>query len=157
MNHEKTEKRADAMKKKNDMVHQTGVIPFCVSENEVHVILITTRKQNRWIIPKGNIEKNRVAASASMEAYEEAGVEGIVLDEAGSFTYDKAGKIHNVTVFYFEIKKVLKKWPESRQRLRRFFSLEQAENLIADPKLTKMMRRLVPFVKNHQKANHKEL
>lgn len=145
------------MKKKNDIVPQTGVIPFCVSENEVHVMLITTRKQNRWIIPKGNIEKKLVPESASMEAYEEAGVKGIVLDEAGSFNYDKAGKIHSVTVFYFEIKKVLKKWPESRQRLRRLFSLEQAENLIDDPRLVKMMRKLVPFVKNHHKAGDREL
>jgi 8-oxo-dGTP pyrophosphatase MutT (NUDIX family) len=144
------------MKKKNDMVQQAGVVPFFVSENEIHVMLITTRKQNRWIIPKGNIEKKLVAASASMEAYEEAGVKGIVLDEAGAFTYDKAGKIHNVTVFYFEIKKVLRKWPESRQRLRRLFSLEQAESLIADPKLTKMLRKLVPFVKNHHKTGCRE-
>ena len=54
---------------------QSGVIP--VLDNRL--VLITSRKSERWIIPKGYVEKGlSPSESAAKEAYEEAGLIGVV-------------------------------------------------------------------------------
>lgn len=123
---------------------QTGVLPFLVSKTEgLQVMLITTRKMNRWIIPKGNIEKNAPKQSAANEAYEEAGIKGKIQEKIGSFKYDKAGEIYQVQVYLFKISKILKKWPEAKYRLRRIVSVEQALSLISDLDVGKMLKKLI--------------
>lgn len=129
--------------KKKTVTVQTGVLPFHISKAEgLQVMLITTRKMNRWIIPKGNIEKNAPKQSASNEAYEEAGIKGKIQKKIGSFKYDKAGEIYQVQVYLFKISRILKKWPEAKYRLRRLVSVEQALSLISDKDLSKMLRKL---------------
>jgi 8-oxo-dGTP pyrophosphatase MutT (NUDIX family) len=57
----------------------------------MEVLLVTTQKTKRWIIPKGwPIKGLKPAKSAAREAFEEAGVIGSVRSKGiGSFTYEK--------------------------------------------------------------------
>jgi 8-oxo-dGTP pyrophosphatase MutT (NUDIX family) len=56
---------------------QSGIIPYRLERDVLQVLLITTRKTGRWVIPKGNIGKGHNARQAAeQEAYEEAGVSG---------------------------------------------------------------------------------
>ena len=69
---------------------QSGVIPVL----DGRLVLITSRKSERWIIPKGYVEKGlSPAESAAKEAYEEAGLIGLVHHkEAGKYRYRTFGK-----------------------------------------------------------------
>lgn len=58
-------------------VPQSGVIPYRRTNHQLEVLLITSRRRARWIIPKGCIDVHPdPARSACQEAYEEAGIRG---------------------------------------------------------------------------------
>lgn len=71
-------------------VQQAGAICFRTSADSLpEVLLVTSRRNGRWGIPKGRIEAGETArAAAAREAMEEAGVRGRVSSDAiGSFVY----------------------------------------------------------------------
>ena len=56
---------------------QSAVIPYRLREGRVEILLITSRKGKRWVVPKGILEPELTPAeSAAKEAREEAGVSG---------------------------------------------------------------------------------
>ena len=61
-------------------IDQCGAICFRMNDiGAVEVLLITSRDTGRWVVPKGNIEKNGpLYKCARREALEEAGVIGCV-------------------------------------------------------------------------------
>nr|WP_223294273.1 NUDIX domain-containing protein [Chlorobium phaeobacteroides] len=107
---------------------QSGVIP--VMDNRL--VLITSRKTNRWTIPKGYVEKGLSAAeSAAKEAYEEAGLIGVVHhEEAGAYRYSKFGKLFSVQVFPLYIETLLDDWDEMHVRQRKIVSPLEAFDLL---------------------------
>src|SRR5947209_14678636 len=69
----------------------------------IEVLLITSRETRRWVIPKGwPIKGLKSPQTAAREAFEEAGVEGLVAKKKlGVFHYDKrlrSGRIQRVRV-----------------------------------------------------------
>src|ERR1700761_881770 len=76
------------------LARQSGIIPYRLELDGLRVLLITSRKTGRWVIPKGNIGKGHNAREAAeREAYEEAGVRGDVEKvPLGSYTYGKVLK-----------------------------------------------------------------
>src|SRR5271167_3938896 len=71
---------------------QYGALPYRVTGTRgIEFLLITSRETGRWIIPKGwPIEGMKPAKSAAREAYEEAGVRGIVSTmPIGNYSYEK--------------------------------------------------------------------
>src|SRR5271165_6868324 len=91
----------------------------------LEILIVTTRRSRRWIIPKGwPIKGLRPAKSAAREAFEEAGVRGKVgAKSVGVFNYDKLlvdnGVPVNceVKVFPLLVKRQSEAWPEFEQRL----------------------------------------
>lgn len=58
---------------------QSGVIPYRRNGSTLEVLLISSRARRRWLVPKGIIELGmRADESAVKEAFEEAGVGGIL-------------------------------------------------------------------------------
>jgi 8-oxo-dGTP pyrophosphatase MutT (NUDIX family) len=56
---------------------QFAALPFCILDEEVRVLLITTRRKQRWSVPRGwPIVPGKPHRTAEIEAYEEAGVVG---------------------------------------------------------------------------------
>lgn len=68
-------------KKPRWLFRQNAAIPYTVEDNEVKIIIVTTRSKKNWTIPKGVVERLLFPAeSAAQEALEKAGVKGRISD-----------------------------------------------------------------------------
>lgn len=107
------------------------------------MLLITSVRRGRWIIPKGVVERDLTPAeSALKEAWEEAGVSGKISGESiGTYQYRKWGGTCTVTVFLLQVSEEKKDWPERKQRHRRWVSLKKAVKLLEEPDLKLIMKR----------------
>lgn len=123
---------------------QSGVICYKIERGNIHILLITNRKGNRWIIPKGMVERGMSAAeSAGKEALEEAGVLGIISPSSpGRYRYRKWGGICEVEVFFLRVTRLLEEWEEQAFRERSWYRLEEAVNLIRELELQEMIGHL---------------
>lgn len=94
---------------------QSAVLPYRTDRGKLEVLLITSRRKKRWVIPKGVRELDLdPATSAAKEALEEAGLEGELSKEAiGSYRYEKWGGVCTVEVFSMEVHTSHDVWPES--------------------------------------------
>lgn len=104
---------------------------------EDRLVLITARRSDRWIIPKGYVERGLSPAdSAAKEAYEEAGLIGCVRhDHIGEYRYRKFGKQFSVTVFPFFIETMLDEWEEMHLRQRRVVTPLEAFDMLSHDEL----------------------
>ncbi len=127
---------------------QYGALPWRIADGTLQILLITTRRTGRWIIPKGwPIDDHAPHHSAAREALEEAGLIGAV-DEAplGAFRYRKERKSGavlpcTVTVFALRVIRQRKTWPEKAAREVRWFSLEEALAAVAEPELRRLIMK----------------
>jgi len=117
----------------------------------VRVLLVTSRENKRWVIPKGNPMPGREAHNAAaLEAEEEAGVRGLVCPTPlGSYRYRKkrgngASLMFDVDVFPLAVSRELTEWKEQGQRERRWFTLPDAAAAVADPDLRDLIRSFGP-------------
>ena len=128
----------------NWIYKQSGVIPFRFHEEELQILLITSRRKRRWVIPKGIIEGGlSPEESAAKEAYEEAGITGTIHSRmAGQYQYDKWGGTCTVKVYLLEVKEIMEDWPEAFFREREWVSISEAQNRIEEEDL----RRIISFL-----------
>lgn len=117
---------------------QAGAIPMRGGK----ICLVTSCNGKRWVIPKGMIEPGQSPAEAALqEAWEEAGLVGVVHSEpAGSFLYEKWCGTCHVTVFLMEVTKVSADWPERQLRQRTWVSLAGALERLDDAGLCDILR-----------------
>jgi 8-oxo-dGTP pyrophosphatase MutT (NUDIX family) len=104
-----------------------------VDTGRTEVMLVTSHRTGRWIIPKGwPMKQEAPHAASAREAREEAGVVGEVgTRPIGSYTYQKqlkqgafvACKAH---VFSLELKRQQRTWPESKRQVQWFSSADAA-------------------------------
>ncbi len=123
--------------------NQSAVIPFFTDNGERKIILITTRKKQKWTIPKGIVEPGMTPVeSARQEAEEEAGIEGfiepVVFD---TFEYEKWGGICFVKVYLMHVNEIFAEWPEIHFRQRRFFSPEEAVRYIGREEIKPVLQK----------------
>lgn len=130
---------------------QFGALCWRRREDEIQVLLVTSRRRKRWIIPKGWPKDRKTPAKAAMaEAWEEAGVEGKVRSVClGIYSYNKeliAGPIVTcvVAVFPIQVKKLHAGYPERKQRKRKWFSLEKAASKVDEPELAALLSGFDP-------------
>ena len=123
---------------------QSAVIPYRFGKKGMEVLLITSLKRKHWIIPKGYVEFNLTPfESAKKEAYEEAGVLGSnETIEVGTFKLDKPIGSCVIKVFTMEVHEVLDAYPEMKDRERKWFTLEEASEIIAIPEIGAIIREL---------------
>jgi 8-oxo-dGTP pyrophosphatase MutT (NUDIX family) len=131
-------------KKPSYHYRQSGVIPFRRDEDGVQVLLVTSRKQRRWVIPKGIIEEGMTAAeSAVKEAHEEAGVVGRVLPTpVGAYEYPKWEGTCRVEVYAMPVEQELPAWPGDF-RARAWLSPEEAMERVFEPGLKRLIAEIV--------------
>jgi predicted phosphate transport protein (TIGR00153 family) len=113
----------------------------------VRVLLVTSRENRRWVIPKGNPADNATAhVAAALEAEEEAGVLGLVCPiPLGSYRYRKkrrngASLMIDVDVFPLAVSSELASWKEQGERERRWFGLAEAAAAVDEPDLRDLIR-----------------
>lgn len=120
---------------------QSAVIPYRHTERGLEVLLITSRKRKRWLVPKGVKEPDlSPAQSAVAEALEEAGVEGRVSSSPlGAYKYRKWGGVCDVAVYTLEVTKTHDEWPEC-DRDREWVSPEEAARRVEQNDLRRLIR-----------------
>ena len=138
---------------------QSGIIHYRLERDVLQVLLITTRKTGRWVIPKGNIGKGHNARQAAeREAYEEAGIRGDVAKESlGSYTYGKALKDGTsrptvVKVFVMHVLKEAKVWPEMAERRSEWMEPIEAARRVHEAGLATLLLQLAEHSARSQNA-----
>ncbi len=128
---------------------QVAALCWRMHRGQVQVLLITSRDTGRWVIPKGwPMTSLTPGAAAAREAWEEAGVLGHVQDLAlGEYLYDKTtspseAKRCAVAVFPLRVKELKTRFPEAKQRKRRWFDAQDAAGLVAEPELAALLTRV---------------
>lgn len=126
---------------------QVAALPWRRSDNgEFEVLLVTSRDTKRWVLPKGWPEKREAPyQAAEREASEEAGVSGAISSRAlGCFYYGK--KLPSgmewrceVHVYPLEVDRIADKWPERKQRTRRWFPPHEAAGLVQERDLGELI------------------
>jgi 8-oxo-dGTP pyrophosphatase MutT (NUDIX family) len=129
--------------------NQFGAICWRLRREKVEVLLITSRDTGRWIVPKGwAIPDIGPAGTAQTEAWEEAGILGEVSQNAlGQFEYNKflrpgAAVRCKVEVFGIRVKEVKDKFPERKERGRKWFAASKAARKVWEPELRDLLKSL---------------
>lgn len=104
------------------------LVAGCVPLVDGKVVMISSGN-NKWIVPKGGWETDETAeAAACREAYEEAGVIGVLgsaLSEIEFLSRKRGGRCR-LYLWVMHVTEILGKWPEASDRRRRLVSLETA-------------------------------
>ena len=130
---------------------QLAALPWRLVDGRVEVLMVTSRLSGHWLIPKGWPMKGKTnPEAAAQEAFEEAGVKGVVGSVAvGRYSYEKLipGRPSvpcNVDVYALYVGKELPKWPETGERQRQWISIGDAAALVFEPNLAALLRDLDP-------------
>ena len=126
------------------------VIPYRINQGQLEVLLITSIRKKKWVLPKGFIEFNFSAfESAKKEAYEEAGVIGEnETVELGAFLSKKKNGISLIRVFSMEVTKELNDYPEKNLRKRKWFDSNEAVEKIDINELKTFLIKLKEKIKS---------
>ncbi len=143
----RTEQSAEALHE------QVGALCYRVSDKgRLKVLLVTSRRTGRWIIPKGwPMEGKTASEAAAQEAWEEAGVRGLACDRSiGAFCYRKqrgpreAAILFRVEVFALRVVQLAERFPEQRARNRDWMTPEEAARQVAEPELAALLKSFAP-------------
>ncbi|MET0090458.1 MAG: histidine phosphatase family protein [Candidatus Thiodiazotropha sp.] len=124
---------------------QSAVIPYRIQDSKVEFLMVGSHKQKHWVVPKGIIEPGMsLQDSAAKEALEEAGITGVVGEEAlGQYEYKKWGGVCTVQVYPMQVEEVLpeESWEEAF-RGREWVNAQKAVQRIEHSALKKMIKQL---------------
>ena len=134
------------------MIRQYGVLAYdAPSGTDPRFLLITSRTTGRWVIPRGNpMPGLSPSQSAAQEAFEEAGLTGLVSpEEIGVYQYRKRRRngsevTANVHVFPLRITIQSGNWPEHHERQTQWFTREEAAAAVDEPGLKDLILGFVP-------------
>ncbi len=128
----------------DETIEQAGALPFRRdADGTLHVMLVKSRS-GAWIAPKGHIDEGHTPAeTARKEAFEEAGVQGHLLNaELGSYSYEKLGHTYRVELFALRVTRTLEDWPERGERDRAWMTLAEARRKVTYAELREALDRL---------------
>lgn len=130
--------------------------------NDIEVLLLTSRDTGRWIVPKGwPMKGKKPHRAAAIEAWEEAGVIGKVHKKPfGCFTYVKkldGGSHRPVTVrtYLLRVKNLDKSFREAGQRRLEWMSPLEAARRVREPELKTMLVGLEKHLISNSSRNRK--
>jgi 8-oxo-dGTP pyrophosphatase MutT (NUDIX family) len=126
---------------------QYAALPWRIADDKPEILLITSRRTRRWIIPKGwPMNGCKPKITAAREAAEEAGVSGEMGKRSiGRFRYlkqlrDGDGLPCMVDVFPMKVKREHSKWDEQNARKRRWHTVRDAAAAVLEPQLKRIIR-----------------
>jgi 8-oxo-dGTP pyrophosphatase MutT (NUDIX family) len=116
------------------------------TDGEIWVLLITSRTNAKWMLPKGWVIAGKTdAESAEQEAKEEAGVAGIISDAPiGSYHFirqedDGTTRPAQAVVYPLQVTEELAKWDEKQERKRSWFSAKDAALQVYERDLARLL------------------
>jgi 8-oxo-dGTP pyrophosphatase MutT (NUDIX family) len=127
---------------------QYGALPWRMHSLGLQILLVTSRRTRRWIIPKGwPMDGCKPAVCAAREAEEEAGVSGEMSKiSIGQYRYMKLLRDGvelpcRVEVFALKVTQERPEWDEMEARERRWCSVSEAAAAVLEPQLKMLIRR----------------
>ena len=135
---------------KTDLRTQFAALCYRIKNEQVQFCLVTSRRSGRWIVPKGwQMNGQTPMDAAATEAFEEAGVRGKIEPRPiGVFSYYKVHSKNELpciaVVYPLKVKKVLRTWPEHKERNRKWLSRKKAAALVDDAELSQIIMRFQP-------------
>ena len=138
-------------KQKRNARSQFGALCYRITDEKIQVLLITSRRTQRWILPKGWPENGMTPGeSAANEAMEEAGVTGKLNERPlGVYYYEKTvknGKNYPciVTIYELKVQKTWADYQEKSERRRKWFSQKGAAKRVLEPDLALLIKSFNP-------------
>lgn len=109
------------------------------------ICLITSSSGRHWLLPKGHLEHGwKLGETALQEAWEEAGLVGELAEgSVGQYRFKKLGREYRVVVFWMEVTKVRRHWPEQDRRRRRWLWPSEALSRIDHAPLRKIVEAVI--------------
>jgi 8-oxo-dGTP pyrophosphatase MutT (NUDIX family) len=128
-------------RKPDSWYRQSGVVAVRTRDGAPQVLLVTSNRGKRWVIPKGIVEEGHSPArSAAKEAWEEAGVTGEVSRRMiGRYRYQKWGGVCTVLVYRLDVEKTHRDWPEGHVRRRSWLSPAAAAVRVGHPAVARII------------------
>lgn len=130
---------------------QYGALCWRQGDAGVEVLLITSRDTGRWVIPKGwPMPGLSPESAAAQEAWEEAGVEGVVNPvTVGRYGYQKCLSVEAtvpcaVAVYGVRVQRLAEQFPEAKERRRQWFPPDEAASLVNEPDLGRLIAGFSP-------------
>lgn len=118
------------------LVHplKSGTVPIKIKNDEILLGFITSREfPDRFILPKGHIDKNETAEKAALrETREEAGWAGRIIGEPICIGKNlNISHLPKVFISYYPllVSKVLKNWPEKKYRSRIWITADAIDDI----------------------------
>jgi len=140
----------DLADKATKYIEQSAAIPYRQGKRGLEVLLVTSVRTRRWVLPKGMVASGMAEwESARKEAFEEAGIKGkIEKNEIGAYSYSKpddgTNASYRVRLFPMMVSQELDDWPEKNQRKRKWMAIDEAADAVDEKKLSKMLRGFKP-------------
>lgn len=104
-----------------------GVLPFIQEASERKLVVVSSRRHDRWLFPKGQPESRMSPqALARLEAKEEAGIDGRIVGHPILLPYARESLTTNLLLFPMRVTRIHEKWLEMDQRQRRLVGLAEA-------------------------------
>lgn len=127
--------------------HRVGIIPFDTRDTAVAVLFVTSQTRGRWILPKGRRkpQENHIE-TCHREAFEEAGVKGVVLEDFPMTVVvtkqTPTGKrVVPVTYYPFFVTEQFDDWPEKDRRQRHWALIEDVPRVAYREDLLPLIRQ----------------
>lgn len=126
------------------IVWQAGALPYRFRDGVVEVLLVRTRRDSHWTVPKATRDGNSAMSEiACAEAYQEAGVAGAAQPLIGEYRYHRKNKTYCVMVYPVLVTDELSVWPEA-SRTHSWFDTVTATELVASNELGAVIRDFQP-------------
>jgi 8-oxo-dGTP pyrophosphatase MutT (NUDIX family) len=130
--------------------HQVAALPWRREvDGSLSVMLITSRTNGKWMLPKGwPMDGRSDAQAARREALEEAGIDGVVADDpVGVYHFTKlfndgTSKPGEACIYALAVTRERKEWKEKGQRQRQWMPVAQAAQLAFEPDLSRFLNEL---------------
>ncbi|KAG0293632.1 hypothetical protein BGZ96_002514 [Linnemannia gamsii] len=122
-----------------------GCVP--IDKHGRRVLLVASSKnEGEWVLPKGGWENDETQEEAAMrETWEEAGAIGKIVAHLGEYEHKvnkKTGGADSIFIFFeLEVERIEEKWPEMKKRERRWFTFEEAKQVVSKKVMRKALNQ----------------
>ncbi|MEM6939585.1 MAG: NUDIX hydrolase [Pseudomonadota bacterium] len=137
--------------RKGDVRTQFAALCYRMRRGKVQILLVTSRRTKRWILPKGwPMDGKTPGASAACEAWEEAGALGRVSEVSiGAYTYAKDMGNEDfvpclVMLYPLKVKSLKRSYPEHAERRRQWVSRKKAARMVGAADLSRLILDFEP-------------
>ncbi|AES99224.1 putative hydrolase [Medicago truncatula] len=128
------------------------------ANEELEVLVITSKKGKRMLFPKGGWEMDESKKEAALrETIEEAGVRGIVEGKLGKWRFKGKNYGYEGYMFPLLVQEQFEIWPEQSVRQRTWMNVSEAREVCQQRWMKEALERLVDRLKGHKLDDVKEL